>query len=98
MNHTDHLYIVSYDIRNDKRWRKVFKIMKGYGEWLQFSIFQCRLSRIRLVRLRGALDEVIKHDEDHVLIMDLGVAENNQPKIQSLGLTFTVVKTDAVVV
>lgn len=94
----DHLYIVSYDIRNDRRWRKVFKIMKGYGEWLQFSIFQCQLSKMRLVRLRGALEQVIKHDEDHVLIMDLGASESIKPKIQSLGLPFKPVSTDSVVV
>src|SRR3546814_3297354 len=32
----EHLYIVAYDISDDKRLRKVFKLMKGYGEWLQF--------------------------------------------------------------
>ena len=94
----EHLYIVSYDIRSDRRWRKVFKIMKGYGEWLQFSIFQCQLSKMRLVRMRGALEQEIKHDEDHVLIMDMGVAENIKPKIQSLGLPFKPLSTDAIVI
>lgn len=98
MSMDEHLYIVSYDIRSDRRWRKVFKIMKGYGEWLQFSIFQCQLSKMRLVRLRGALEREIKHDEDHVLIMDLGVAAAIKPKIQSLGLPFKPVSTDSIVV
>src|SRR5690606_2499180 len=43
----EHLYLVTYDIRDDKRWRRVFKTMKGFGEWLQLSVFQCRLSRRR---------------------------------------------------
>ncbi|MFA7096009.1 MAG: CRISPR-associated endonuclease Cas2, partial [Gammaproteobacteria bacterium] len=43
----ERLYIVSYDIADAKRWRAVFKIMKGYGEWLQLSVFQCRMSRRR---------------------------------------------------
>jgi len=43
----EHLYLVTYDIRDDKRLRRVFKTMKGFGEWLQLSVFQCRLSRRR---------------------------------------------------
>jgi CRISPR-associated protein Cas2 len=31
------LYVVAYDIREPKRWRRVFKTMHGYGEWLQLS-------------------------------------------------------------
>ena len=41
----EHLYIVTYDIADDKRWRAVFKLMHGYGEWMQLSVFQCRLTR-----------------------------------------------------
>jgi len=43
----EHLYIVTYDIRDPKRWRRIFKIMNGYGEWVQLSVFQCRMSRRR---------------------------------------------------
>jgi len=44
----EHLYVISYDISEPKRWRRVFKIMKGYGEWLQLSVFQCRLNKMRM--------------------------------------------------
>ena len=40
----DRLIIVAYDIGDPRRWRRVFKCMHGYGEWLQLSVFQCRLS------------------------------------------------------
>ena len=33
----ERLYIVSYDISNDRRWRRVFKLMRGYGQWPFFS-------------------------------------------------------------
>jgi len=36
----ERLYLVCYDIRDDKRWRRLYKAMKGYGEWLQLSVFQ----------------------------------------------------------
>jgi CRISPR-associated protein Cas2 len=33
-------YIVTYDVCNPKRLRKVFKTMQGYGEHLQLSVFR----------------------------------------------------------
>lgn len=94
----EHLYIISYDIREPKRWRRVFKCMKGYGEWLQLSVFQCRLSRMRMIRLEAELAEIINQREDHVLILDLGPAENVDPRVRSLGKLFEPVTREAVIV
>ena len=47
-------YLVCYDIREDKRLRKVFQLMRGYGDHLQYSIFECQLTATDLVRLRAA--------------------------------------------
>ena len=81
----EHLYIVTYDIADDKRWRVVFKLMHGYGEWMQLSVFQCRLTRSRHVELMSRLTSAISVAEDHVLVVDLGMAEQVEPKIHSLG-------------
>jgi CRISPR-associated protein Cas2 len=79
---------VAYDIGDDKRWRRVFRLMNGYGEWLQLSLFQCRLSRQRHAELVHLLDALIHHGEDHVLLIDLGPAESVSPKVVSLGEAF----------
>ncbi|GIW43961.1 MAG: CRISPR-associated endoribonuclease Cas2 [Candidatus Binatia bacterium] len=81
----EHLYIVCYDIRDPRRWRRVFRKLCGYGEWLQLSVFQCRLNRVRRAELSAALDSLIHHDADHVIILDLGPADKVSPKISSLG-------------
>lgn len=94
----EHLYIISYDISEPKRWRRVFKCMKGYGERLQLSVFQCRLSRMRMIRLEAELAEIINQREDHVLILDLGPAENVDPRVRSLGKLFEPVTREAVIV
>ena len=47
-------YIVTYDISDARRWRRVYKTMTGFGEWLQLSVFQCRLSRRRRAGTRNA--------------------------------------------
>lgn len=93
----EHLYIITYDIADDKRWRRVFRIMNGYGEWLQLSVFQCRLDRTRAIQLQAELKEVIHHQEDHILLLDLGPAEGVRPHVTSLGKTFEVVKREALI-
>ncbi len=94
----EHLFVVSYDISEPKRWRRVFKIMKGYGAWLQLSVFQCRLTKMRMLQLEARLGEVINHQEDHVLLLDIGPAENMKPRVRSLGKRFQAVKREAVIV
>jgi CRISPR-associated protein Cas2 len=94
----ENLYVVAYDIASPKRWRRVFRIMEGYGEWLQLSVFQCRLSRRRQIELKLALDEVINHADDHVIILDLGPAEAIRPRVESLGKTFSVIDRGPVIV
>ena len=94
----EHLYIVSYDISDRKRWRRLFRLMNGYGAWLQLSVFQCRLSRRRAAELKAACSEVIDHAADHVLLLDLGSAENVMPRVESLGRTFEPVVREAVIV
>jgi CRISPR-associated protein Cas2 len=94
----EHLYVITYDIRDQKRWRAVFKLMKGYGDWLQLSVFQCRLSRKRHAELLATLDELIKHEFDHVLMLDLGPADKVVPRVVSLGKVFEPVRREVVVV
>lgn len=81
----EHLFVVTYDIADTRRWRSIFRLMNGYGDWLQLSVFQCRLTRQRHVELVAALNECIHADEDHVMVIDLGPAESVKPKVKSLG-------------
>lgn len=95
---TEHLYLVAYDIADSSRWRRVFKLMKGYGEWLQLSVFQCRLSRRRQAELVQLLDGIINHAHDHVLLVDVGPADQVDPRVISLGKTFEAVERGPVIV
>lgn len=95
----EHLYIVTYDIADPKRWRAVYGLMNGYGEWVQLSVFQCRLSRRRHAEMLATLDEIIDPKEDHVIVINLGPAENVQPKVVSLGKrTFKPVEREPLIV
>ena len=94
----EHLYIVAYDISDPKRWRRVFKLMKGYGEWLQLSVFQCRMSRQRHAELVAMLDEIILNDHDYLIMLDLGPADSIKPRVISLGKAFQPITREAVIV
>lgn len=94
----EHLHVVSYDIRCPKRWRRVFRTLQGYGEWLQLSVFQCRLDAKALLLLEAALADEIDPDEDHVLLVDLGPVENVRPRIRSLGKSVEPVTRQSVIV
>jgi CRISPR-associated protein Cas2 len=94
----ERLYIVAYDIADQKRWRRVFRTMKGYGRWLQLSLFQCRLSGRRRADLGVALERVLHHGEDHVVILDLGLADEADPRVESIGKSFTPITREAVIV
>jgi CRISPR-associated protein Cas2 len=83
----ERLYLVIYDISLPKRWRRVYKIMNAYGGWIQLSAFQRRLTARRRAEMAQRLEDAVKHGEDHVLIMDLGPAEANAPRVESLGKT-----------
>lgn len=94
----ERVYIVAYDIGDQKRWRGVFKLMHGYGQWLQLSVFQCRLTPRRRAELGAALEQLIKREEDHVVIMDVGPADRVQLAVESFGRRFDPIIREAVVI
>ncbi len=94
----EHLYIVTYDIGDQKRWRRVFDIMNGYGEWLQLSVFHCRLSQQRHAELIALLDGIIHHHEDHILLVDVGPADRVVPRVVSLGKDYEPMIREPVIV
>ena len=92
-------YLVCYDIANDKRLRKVFHLMRGFGDHLQYSIFECQFTSTDLVRCREALRDVIKHTEDQVLFVNLGPAEGRGDRvITALGKPYVNLDAPCIVV
>jgi CRISPR-associated protein Cas2 len=65
-------YLVCYDIRDAKRLRRVHKLMKGYGEPWQYSVFFCILKEIDRVRMQSELETEMNLKEDQALVIELG--------------------------
>ncbi|NET73704.1 MAG: CRISPR-associated endonuclease Cas2 [Sphaerospermopsis sp. SIO1G2] len=55
--------IVSYDITNDKRRRKVCKTLEGYGYRVQYSVFECDLNRKQIKELKDRLRPYVRGRE-----------------------------------
>ena len=49
-------YLVCYDVTNNRERRRVAKVVEAYGLRIQLSVFECRLSRTALGRLRKQLE------------------------------------------
>ncbi|NJR39369.1 MAG: CRISPR-associated endonuclease Cas2 [Leptolyngbyaceae cyanobacterium CSU_1_4] len=58
--------VISYDIPEDRRRTKIHKILKSYGQWMQYSVFECELSETQYAKLRSRLSQLIKPDQDSI--------------------------------
>jgi CRISPR-associated protein Cas2 len=72
MPHGRRRYLVAYDIREDKRLRRVHKTMKAYGWAMQYSVFICDLDSMELLAMKTDLGAIINHSIDSVAMIDLG--------------------------
>lgn len=59
-----HWRLVTYDIREPKRLRQVAKIMEGFGERIQYSVFRIYSTDRELEKLRWKLAKVIEKEDD----------------------------------
>jgi CRISPR-associated protein Cas2 len=60
------LYVVAYDIPDDKRRTKVHRVLCGYGAWTQYSLFECWLTRRQILELRVKLARHLNEQRDSV--------------------------------
>ena len=59
MAYKRHLHLVAYDIRDSKRWRRAYKLLRGYGERVQYSVFRVAATPLQAARLRWELERIL---------------------------------------
>jgi len=67
-------YLVCYDIADNARLARVYRMMKDRGLHLQLSVFLCSLTWPELGEIKRALSELIDHAQDDVRIYPLPTA------------------------
>ena len=79
-------YLICYDISEPERWQRIYRIMKGAGTRLQYSVFQCDLSDREREQLITDLSPHIHRQEDQLLLIDLGPSEGRAAScVRALG-------------
>ncbi len=57
------LWVVSYDIKNDRIRRRVHDILRNHGEKVQYSVFECRLNKRQFEVLRSLVRAELDEDD-----------------------------------
>lgn len=65
-------YLVAYDIADPRRLRAVHKLVRGFGDAMQYSVFVCDLTSAERARLVTSLSETIDRTVDRVAVVTLG--------------------------
>jgi len=82
-NNDTTLYIVSYDIPDDRRRTRVHSALLGFGTWVQFSVFECFLDSKQRMKLEARLLKELHQKEDTVRIY--GLCDTCRVKVEVLG-------------
>lgn len=72
------LYVVAYDIPDDKRRKKIADLLEGYGKRVQYSVFECVLTQAKYDELRQRLKQRVKLADDNVRFYPLSRHTLNQ--------------------
>lgn len=65
-------FLIAYDIAHPRRLRLTCKVMEGYGDRLQYSVFLCDLSDAELAQWERDIRLVIDLGEDSIVVIDIG--------------------------
>lgn len=76
--------VVSYDIAQDRRRSKVMKMLEGYGEHVQESVFECDLEPSVYHKMVQRLLKLINHEADNVRLYHLCAGDVS--RIEQLGV------------
>ncbi len=77
-------YLIIYDISDEKRLRKVAKLLEQYAIRVQKSVFEGTMSESIKNRVRREIEGIINCDEDYVVIFS--ICEKDWQKREKYGV------------
>jgi CRISPR-associated protein Cas2 len=90
------LYVVAYDIPSDRRRKKVADLLEGYGQRVQYSVFECRLDSTQYKQLQERLKPRLNFQEDQVRFYPL--SQHTLANVENWGGTAIVSPASSIVV
>ncbi|MGF1674075.1 MAG: CRISPR-associated endonuclease Cas2 [Rivularia sp. (in: cyanobacteria)] len=91
------LYVVAYDIPCDKRRKKVSDLLEGYGQRVQYSVFECQLPQAKFKELCKRLRKVIKLAEDSLRFYPLSQHTVGQVEVWGVGPAITTFPSSVII-
>lgn len=76
--------VVSYDIVDDKKRAKIANILKDYGRRVQYSVFECELSKKVLRKMVKELLEHVELEKDSIRLY--GLCRGCKDNIEAYGI------------
>ncbi|MFM6477655.1 MAG: CRISPR-associated endonuclease Cas2, partial [Dolichospermum sp.] len=79
------LYVISYDVPDDKRRKKIADLLEGYGQRVQYSVFECQLNTEKYNDLRRRLRKIVKLEKDNLRFYPLSKHTLSQVEAWGVG-------------
>lgn len=77
------LYVVAYDIPDDRRRARVHRALSGFGRWTQYSVFECHLTDKERVMMLEKVRRLLKPGEDSLRVYPL--CQACRAKVETIG-------------
>ena len=61
-----HTWLITYDIADTQRRQRIAQTLSGFGERVQYSVFECRLDTRELAHLRSQIGAVADWQHDSI--------------------------------
>ncbi|WP_079907504.1 CRISPR-associated endonuclease Cas2 [Carboxydocella sp. JDF658] len=65
-------YVIVYDIRDDRRRNKIYRILKDYATPVQLSVFEAVLTKEKIVQLQYSLKRLMKNEDSIIFYRQCG--------------------------
>ncbi|MFM8525893.1 MAG: CRISPR-associated endonuclease Cas2 [Cyanobacteriota bacterium] len=84
------LWIVAYDTPSSRRRRKLATLLEGYGQRVQWSVFECDLEANQFKQLHQRLCRLVAPEEDSVRLWPI----TERSRTQMIHVGRTIIRTE----
>jgi CRISPR-associated protein Cas2 len=81
------LIIVAYDIADNKLRTRLFKLLKRFGQPVQFSVFECILTDVQFDRMRAEVARLLADEPNNIRYYD--ICEDCNRRVITIGKAVT---------
>jgi CRISPR-associated protein Cas2 len=91
------LYVVAYDIPCNKRRKKISDLLEGYGQRVQYSVFECQLSHAKYKELCKRLRKIVRLSEDNLRFYPLSSHTSEQIEVWGVGIPIVTIPSSVII-